>query len=300
MSKKILVIYYSQTGQLESIVNSFIEPFVEMGVKIDRVKIKPKNDFQFPWTSARFFDVMPESVLGMPVELEYFEFKEQAYGLIIFAYQPWYLSPSIPAMSVLKQPEFQKILKGSPVVTLIGARNMWVNAQEQVKKILVESGATLVGNVVLTDKNNNHISAVTILYWMLTGKKDRYLNIFPKPGISEVDILESKKHGAVVNSFLQNGNWGELQKKLVGSKAIEVKFDLVFIEERARRLFAIWANIIIKKKNRAPWLVLFKYYLLFALFIIAPIVLTINRIFFKPFLNKKINNKKKYYLGLNS
>jgi len=47
------------------------------------------------------------------------------------------------------------------------------------------------------------------------------------------------------------------------------------------------------------WLVVFKYYLLIALFIIAPIVLLINNIFFKPFLTGSINKKKQYYLALN-
>ena len=55
---------------------------------------------------------------------------------------------------------------------------MWINAQDRVKKALLESEAQLVGNVTLVDRNQNHVSAVTILYWMLTGKKDNFLGIF--------------------------------------------------------------------------------------------------------------------------
>ena len=58
------------------------------------------------------------------------------------------------------------------------------------------------------------------------------------------------------------------------------------------------ANFITKRKNRAAWLVVYKYYLLFALFIIAPIVLTVNAILFRPFNRKKIEEKKLYYQGL--
>jgi hypothetical protein len=90
-----------------------------------------------------------------------------------------------------------------------------------------------------------------------------------------------------------------LQKKLVDLKAVEVKSDLMFIEGRAGKLFSIWANVISKRKNRALWLKLFKYYLFIALFVVAPVVLTINNILFRPFLGKAITKKKHYYLGLN-
>jgi hypothetical protein len=299
MSKKVLAIYYTQTGQLGQIVDSFTEPFIESGISVEKVRIKPVNDYSFPWTSDRFFNEMPESVLTKPVQLASFTLKESSYDLIIFAYQPWFLSPSIPATSILNHPAFKAVLKNTPVVTLIGARNMWLNAQDKVKKMLQVSGAKLVGNVVLTDKNNNTISAVTILYWMLSGKKDRYLKIFPKPGIADADVANAKTFGKIVQEYLGKNDWNGLQSSLIQKKAVEVKTNLMFIENKAGKLFSIWANIIIKKKNRMPWVILFKYYLLIALFIIAPVVVIINSILFQPFLIKRINQKKKNYLELN-
>lgn len=74
----------------------------------------------------------------------------------------------------------------------------------------------------------------------------------------------------------------------------------MFIETRGAKLFIIWANHIIKKKNRRFWLRIFKYYLLIALFIVAPIVLMINMVIFKPFFIKAIRRKKKYYSEINS
>ena len=136
MSKKVLVLYYSQTGQLAQIVNSFVDPFVEAGVSAEVVRAKPKSNFEFPWTSERFFDAMPETVLAIPAPMEKIELKETKYDLVVFAYQPWYLSLSIPANSILATDEMKKILKDTPVVTLIGARNMWLSSQEKLKKIL--------------------------------------------------------------------------------------------------------------------------------------------------------------------
>jgi hypothetical protein len=299
MTKKILAIYYTQSGQLGQIVDHFTAPFTESGLSVEKIIVRPQTDFTFPWNAKRFFDAMPESVLGIPAALAPFELKETTYDLIIFAYQPWYLSPSIPANAVLSHPSFRAVLKNTPVITLIGARNMWLNAQERVKKTLREIGAKLVGNIALVDKNSNLVSGVTILYWMMTGKKDRMWSIFPRPGVSDEDIANANMFGKTALQHFDTDNWQGLQPALIQQKAVEVKSNLMFIEPRATKLFSIWANFIIKRKNRPAWLLVFKYYLLIALFIIAPVVLLINNLFFKPFLNKSINKKKQYYLEVN-
>ena len=300
MNKKLLIVYYTQSGQLQEIVESFAAPFVrDNGVAVETLRIYPQHDFAFPWTSDRFFDAMPESVNGTPLTLQPLAFKEQSYDLIVIAYQPWFLSPSIPTTSLLHDTTFIKLLANTPVVTLIGARNMWLNAQEKIKKLLTDAGARLVGNIALLDKNSNLISAVTILHWMLTGRKDKKYGIFPIPGVSEKDIQGAHVFGSVVLQHLSQGNLETLQPDLVKTKATEVDSDLMFIEQRAGRLFSIWSGIITKTKNRKAWLVVFKYYLLVALFIVAPIVLLINNILFRPFVGKSIRRKKEYYLGVN-
>ncbi|MBL0310688.1 MAG: hypothetical protein IPP77_13745 [Bacteroidetes bacterium] len=297
MNKKILALYYSQSGQLGEIVDSFIQPLKDAGATIEILRVKPVNDFPFPWTTDQFFEAMPESVLAKPIELEPFQCSETQYDLVIFAYQPWFLSLSIPAHSLLVHPAIQKIIKTSPVLTLIGSRNMWLNSQERLKKILKENGTKLVGNISLSDRNSNLISAATILYWMLTGKKERMLGLFPKPGVSAEDIQNTATFGRTVLPYLIAGNYTGMQKHLAQQGAVEVKTQLLFIEERAPRLFSIWANIINQSKHRKAWLLLFKYYLLIALFIVAPIVLTFYSILFLPFLSKSISRKKEYYMA---
>ncbi|MEO8085533.1 MAG: hypothetical protein ABI763_01865, partial [Bacteroidota bacterium] len=71
------------------------------------------------------------------------------------------------------------------------------------------------------------------------------------------------------------------------------------IEGRAPKIFSLWANLIIRKKNRGLWLQIFKYYLLFALFIIAPILLVIYLVLIMPLSGKQIREHKKYFSGVN-
>jgi hypothetical protein len=298
MSKKVLAVYYTQTGQLGEIIDQFTSPISGEGVTLEKLVLQPVHKFPFPWTSPVFFDAMPESVLLKPAELEPFSLKESKYDLIIIGFQPWFLSPSLPISSFMQHPAFKAIASDTPVITISGCRNMWINAQEKNKNLLKNAGGRLVGNIALVDKHNNYISLVTILYWMFAGKKDKKWGIFPKPGVSDEDISNSILFGKIVKEHLEKNEWEGLQTKLQEQNAALVKYPLMFIERKAGRLFLIWAKVISKKKNRKRWLVVFKYYLLTALCVAAPIILTVDFIFFKPFLGKRIKKQKQYYSGV--
>ena len=299
MTKKVLAIYFSQSGQLGDIMNNLTAPLLMPGVTVEKVNVQVANPYPFPWKGNTFFAVMPDCVLGVPTELAPFQLKETAYDLIILGYQAWFLSPSIPFNSILNSPAVKEVLRDTPVLMITGARNMWITAFEKSKKILVSAGANIVGHIALVDKHANFVSFVTIFYWMLKGRKGRAFNIFPKPGVSDADIAGAKDFGETVSQHLGNNDWNGLQAALVDKKAVEVKYRLMFIESKASRIFSIWANVIVKRKNRGFWLSLFKYYLIIALFVAAPIILTVDAIFFKPFLGKKIAARKKYLLGVN-
>ncbi len=299
MSKKILVIYYSQSGQLGEITKSLISPLLQAGHTVETIRAEPVIAYPFPWAGKSFFAVMPDCVLAVPTKLKPIQLKENTYDLIILGYQAWFLSASIPSNSILNEPSVKAVLKNTPVITITGARNMWISAMEQIKKTLSACGANLVGNIALVDKHANFISFVTIFYWMFKGKKERYLNVFPKPGVSDADIDNCKIFGSTINKYLSNGNYDGMQDELVEQKAVVVKYNLMFIESKAKRIFGIWANIIAKRKNKTAWLVAFKYYLIIALFIAAPIILTVDAVFFKPFLSGRIKKQKQYFSGVN-
>ena len=299
MDKKVLAIYYTQSGQMGEIINSFTEPIAEAGAMVERVLIKPVADYAFPWTGNRFFSVMPDCVLSVPTALEPIGLKEKSYDLIILGYQPWFLSPSIPSNSLLNHSDFQAVLTGTPVITISAGRNMWLNAYDRIRQSLKDAGANLVGNIALVDKHPNPISFITIFYWMTKGKKDRYLNIFPKPGVSDADIRNTAVFGSIVARHLEMNEWKDLQQELLNQKAVVVKYPLMFIEGKAKFIFAAWAKFIAKRKNKAPWLSAFKYYLFVALFLGAPVLLTLDAIFVKPFSAKRIKAKKQNYLQVN-
>ena len=299
MTKKVLAIYYTQSGQLGEIIDHFTAPLTEARISVEKVSINLAKNYPFPWTAERFFSVMPDCVLDVPAELAPFELKETHYDLVILGYQAWFLSPSIPFNSLLRDSKLKTVLQNTPVITVTGARNMWHNAFVRVKKLIHATGAKLVGNIALVDTHPNPVSFVTIFHWMLHGKKDRYLNIFPPPGVSDTDIKHTRVFGGYVLQHLNSNDWDRLQEQMVKEGAVKLNYNLMIIETVAGKIFRFWANFIVKRKNRAAWLKVFKYYLLIAFFIGAPIIITLDAIFLRLFTPKRIKAKKQYYLNLN-
>lgn len=300
--KNILCINYSQSGQLDDILTNFLLGIEN--VNIDRIKIEAKNKFAFPWKTNNFYDAMPETVLEESIPLEEITFQEKKYDLIILGYQPWFLSPSLPTTSLLNNDKFRAFVNDTPVMTIIGARNMWLNAHEAVVKQIQSAGGKMIGNIALVDKSPNLASAVSIVHWMLTGKKEKKWGIFPKPGVSDQDILEVSKFSKPLNDWINNNGDYPFQKNAVDIGAIEINTNILFIEGRAKKIFTIWAKAIKKKEkaggNRKFWISFFRFYLNFALFIVAPIVLTLYNLLIRPFTRKSIHKKKEYftYLGI--
>lgn len=269
---------------------------------VDWVKIEPEKSFPFPWSSEAFFDAMPETVLEEPIRLKPYVFKEQKYDLVVLGYQPWYLSPSLPISTFLQEEAFRKRVFDTPVVTISGGRNMWLNAQESVKKHIREAGGRLVANIPLVDRHPNHVSVITIIHWLIGGRKDRKWGVFPLPGVSQSDIDFVRNYGSFVSDALANRNWEGLQDRILSLGRISIPTDIVFIEERAKKIFFVWAGLI-KKKGTTPsrrkrLVSIFKYYLLTALFVVAPLLLLVYYITVWPFTRKQLLKKKEYFCGV--
>jgi len=299
--KNVLVIYYSQSGQLESIARNIAKPFLNSEeINLTFHEIQLEKPFPFPWNKDSFFDAFPESFLQIPTALKPVpeEILNTKFDLVLFHYQVWYLSPSIPINSFLKSDDAKKILNNTPVITISGSRNMWIMAQEKIKVLLRKANANLVGNVALVDRVGNLISVITIVEWMFSGVKKKYLGIFPLPGVSEKDIQESTQFGEIMLDSLQQNNLAQIQPKLVNAGAVKISSYLVTVDKTANKIFNKWSNIIYKnQKNRKQLLKVFNVYLFLAIWLISPIVYILHLITY-PLKLKTIKKETQYYQGV--
>lgn len=299
--KEVLIIYFTQTGQLHDILKNVESTLGGENINIDYHRIVPEPAYDFPWKNEEFYDVFPESYLQIPQVTNQPSEKilSKKYDLIILGYQVWFLTPSRPISSFLKSDTAKKLFKDTPVVTLVACRNMWIQAQEKIKIHLKSLNAHLVGHIALVDRHINHISVITIQHWMINGKKDRLFGIFPKPGVSDTEIAKANRFGAPIREALLSDSFNDLQDKLLQLDAVRVNPYLVRTDERGNVLFSKWANFLIKKggqgnPNRLKWIGLFKYYLLFAIWVIAPIVFIVFLLTYLPMTPKR-KRERIYY-----
>ena len=301
MKKRILIVYYSQTGQLLRILQKIAEPTLNnKNIDVEYFKIEMENDFPFPWNRKEFFGIMPDSVQEKAHPIKVNTPVHDNYDLVILGYQVWFLSPSVPFNSFLESEVAKRILKSAKVVTVIGGRNMWVMAQESIRKKLKSLDSVLVGNIALVDNSPNLVSVVTIIYWLFHGKTDRLLNLFPKPGIKSADIEKGTSFGQEIVGALTDNNFNKLQENLVEKGAVNLKPDIISMETKAKKVFGVWAKIVNGSgKNgsfgRKAVLFLFEIYLYFVILFLSPLVSILST--FAAILRRKATAKKMAYFS---
>jgi hypothetical protein len=244
--KKILFLYFSQTGQLKRIVKSIGDQLASNPlIHVTFEELKPVIPYPYPWTLLTFLDVMPRSVLSEKIELKPLSIKvDNRFDLIVVGYQPWFLSVSIPMASFLKTADAQVLFKNKPVITIIGCRGMWLMAQEKMKSVLSSLNSTLIDNAVLLDQGGAIVSLLTTPSWMLSGKKGGMGKIIPLAGVSDMDIRSASRFGTAIENGLKNDLEKEYKSLLKNYGAVTVDEKSILPEFVFYKLFLAWAKLI--------------------------------------------------------
>ena len=294
--KRVLVVHFSQTGQLARIVRRLVAPLAGEVEVVEEV-LRPRTPYPFPWPVLRFFDAMPEAVLLDPPALEPVRAGGH-FDLIVLAYQVWFLSPSGPITAFLKSDEGKRLLRGRPVVTVIGCRNMWLNAQEKVKQLIGEAGGELRDNVVFTDRAPTMATLITTPLWLLTGRREGFLGL-PPAGVADADIASAERFGHALVQALRADRERNGAPMLAGLGAARVDPRLIFSERAGTRAFGAWSRIIRLggvqgSWTRLPLVMLFCLYLVAMILAVVPASLLLQRLL-RPLLARRLESQKTYF-----
>jgi hypothetical protein len=304
--KRILVVYYSQTGQLERIVRSVVAPFERnAGVEVDFLQLVPAKPYPFPWPIVRFFDQFPECVRLDPAPLAPMalppESIERGYDLIVLGYQPWYLSPSPPTTAFLQSPLAARLLKGKPVVTVIGCRNMWIMGQERIRQMLGAIGARLVDNIALIDGGSPFETFITTPVWLLTGRKHFWPGVFTAAGVAERDIQQAEAFGQQLVAGLIDGRLTRGESVLDAQTSCPVNPSYLVSEKMGWRSFWIWSWIVRLAGRqgsllRVPLLTFYALFLGLAIALVVPLTLLARKLLgFVPAYRRWLSAQVNYY-----
>lgn len=299
--KRILLVQYSQSGQLYNVAREFIAPLVEAdSIELIVETLCPETAYPFPWPFFQFLDTFPESVYLDPPALKPLEVDtDKPFDLVILAYQVWFLSPSLPTTAFLKSEAAAQLLKDTPVVTLIACRNMWLMAQEQVKILLQQNQAKLVGNVALVDEAGSLGSFLATPVWVLSGNKGPHWGgLIPCAGVSSKHVLACRRFGERIAERIQ-ANQPLDQQLLTGLGAVNVNEALISSEKTARRGFLVWGKLLRAlgpqgNWKRKPILLIYVCFLITFILTFIPISMLIKRLL-APFTREKIAEQKRYF-----
>jgi len=298
--KRVLLVHFSQTGQLTRLARRLSSPLAGAGdVELVEEVLRPRRPYPFPWPAWRFLDVMPETVLLEPPVLEPFAVgADEHFDLVVLAYQVWYLAPSGPMTAFLKSETGRRLLRGRPVVTVIACRNMWLLAQESVKQLVQEAGGRLLDNVVFTDQGGTLATFVTTPRWLLTGRRNSFWGL-PAAGVAEEETANAARFGLALLDALRAGRECKDAPMLAGLGAARVDPKLIFSERAARRAFSAWSRLIRLggapgSIARVPMLALFSICLVAMILTVVPTSLLVQRIT-RPLFAARLRSLQAYY-----
>jgi hypothetical protein len=298
--KRILVLSYSQTGQLAEITQSIVAPLQQSShCKVHIETLRPLKPYPFPWRLFSFLDAFPESAQMVAPSLHPLSLTgDEDFDLVILPYQVWFLAPSLPITAFLKHPLAKKLLAGKPVVTVIACRNMWMLAQEKMKGLLSACGARLLDNVALVDPSPTLTTLVTTPAWLLSGKRD-FLPGLPSAGIDAASIKATSRFGFALRDALQNDQERGTAPLLTGLNAANSDPALLFSEKAGTRSFYLWGKLLRAvgepgQARRRPFLLLYVVFLIMLILSVVPLSLLVQAVM-RPFLQRKFAALKQQF-----
>ena len=296
--KRALVVYHTQTGQLERCARAVAAPLQIAGHAVDFVKLETATAYPFPWTFWEFLDAFPESVHLDPPALKPWQAASR-YDLIVLGYSPWFLSPS-PALTAFATSQAGRaLLRDTPVVTLTASRGMWIQAQEQVKQLLAAAGARHCDHVALDDPHKLS-SFITTPHWLLTGRAEPFWGL-PRAGVPEEVIAGSARFGRALARSLADNRLDGATPVLAGLAAAKVDPALLTSEKIGRRSFRVWGKLVRAAGRpgaaaRRPVLAAYVVFLVLMIVTVVPLSLLV-RTLLKPLMRARLAAEAARYEG---
>jgi hypothetical protein len=204
--KRILALYYSQSGQVRRALDHLLGPIRDpAGNEVTVVSVQPITPFPYPWRSiVRFFDVMPETVLGFPEEnCPLRELDGRSFDLVVLAYPVWFLMPALPIQRLLNGPD-AKLLSNAEVVTLCVCRGMWHHASRFVERTLRKLDCRHLALLVATHQGPSCATFLTVPRQLITGSSHPIARGFPPAGIGDEDLTRLGRLGSEIADRLAN------------------------------------------------------------------------------------------------
>ena len=200
---RVLLLYYSYTGQAQKVLEAAGEVFRSRGCDVQTAEIK-FTDKRYAERFSRFpmRRVWPDmlSVLGAQKRNETGEIqtpdtvRDGVYDLILIGSPTWWDNVSMPLRSFLKSDEARKLLSGRPFAVLVVCRQFWRKNLEAVRELAGEQGGRYVDEIHFTYPGDNLHSMLALTSYLGSGEyRKRYLGLRLPPTNVQPEQLEQTR-----------------------------------------------------------------------------------------------------------
>lgn len=204
---RVLVIYYSFSGQTVSLMNKLVSGLNEQGVNVITEKLRPVTRLRFPiGTVPSTIKMMLTTFFRQRVEIQ--PLPEDCRGdfdLIILGGPTWSYNPSGPILSLFDR-DGAELFKGRTVMPLISCRGYWRQHWFGLRRLLLKCGATVPNLIVFSHPNKEPWRTIGV-FLKLAGKNPERSSMFgrlyKKFGHSREQTNEAWRFGLQIGEALQ-------------------------------------------------------------------------------------------------
>ena len=200
---RVLLLYYSYTGQSQKVLEAAGEVFRARGCEVDTAQIE-FTDQKYAEKFSRFpmRRVWPDmmSVLGAQKRGEIGEIKipdaarDGDYDLICIGSPTWWQTVSMPIRSYLKSPEARKVLSDKPFAVFVVCRQYWRENLEAVRELAAQQGGRYVDEIHFTYPGDSLRSMLSLTSYLGSGEyRQRYLGLRIPPTNVQPEQLEQTR-----------------------------------------------------------------------------------------------------------
>ncbi|MGV0636221.1 flavodoxin family protein [Mycolicibacillus trivialis] len=208
-NRRVLLLYYSYTGQSLKVLEAAGEVFVERGYEVVKAPIE-FTDRRYGERFTRFpmRHVWPDMLSVFPAQLRQATGEiripqaiyDGEYDLVCIGSPTWWRTVSMPMRSFLKTPDARVLLSGRPFVVFVVCRRYWRENLDGVHRLATRAGGRFVDGIHFAYPGGQLRSMLSLTSYLGTGEyRSRYLGVpIPKTNVSPEQLDSARKFAAVV------------------------------------------------------------------------------------------------------
>ncbi|WP_197377426.1 flavodoxin family protein [Mycolicibacterium baixiangningiae] len=206
---KVLLVYYSFTGQSVKVLEAAGEVFAQRGCEVDKAAIElidPRYAERFSRFPLRhvwrdMLSVLPAQTRRRTAQIRTpDEIRAGDYDLICIGSPTWWDAASLPVRSFLMSSEARTLLDGKPFAVFVVCRRLWRANTDEVTELGRHAGGRFVGAIHFDYPGSQLRSLLSMTSYLASGEyRDRYLGLrIPQTNIAPEHLDEARRFASTL------------------------------------------------------------------------------------------------------